>query len=103
MVDLYIPDITVGHILDLCAGPTTQGRVIRPPLFLHNITTRLGRHIYIYTPALLIKYPGYADVSEHRPGYSLYAGLADTLISRPGPSLVNQHKVNHFPYIFLVS
>jgi hypothetical protein len=26
----------------------THGQVIRPPLFLHNITTWLGRHIYIY-------------------------------------------------------
>jgi hypothetical protein len=49
LVDFCIPDIAVGHILDLCAGPMTQGRVIRSPLFLHNITTKLGRHIYIYT------------------------------------------------------
>jgi hypothetical protein len=48
LVDFYIPDIAIGHILDLCAGPMTQGRIIRPPLFLHNITTRLGRHIHIY-------------------------------------------------------
>jgi hypothetical protein len=48
-------------------------------------------------------YPGYADISEYWPGYGLYAGLADTLIFQPGPTLVNQHKVNHFPYVFLVS
>jgi hypothetical protein len=36
LVDLCVPDIAVGHILDLYAGPTTQGWVIRPPLFLHN-------------------------------------------------------------------
>jgi hypothetical protein len=48
-------------------------------------------------------YPGYADISEHWPIYGLYAGLADTLIFWPGPTLVNQQKVNHFPYVFLVS
>jgi hypothetical protein len=52
LVDFCVSDIVVGHILDLYAGPTTQGRVIRPPLFLHNITTRLGRHIYIYAGTL---------------------------------------------------
>jgi hypothetical protein len=30
----------------------TQGRVIQPPLFLHNIPTWLGRHIYIYADTL---------------------------------------------------
>jgi hypothetical protein len=49
LVDLYIPDMTVGHILDLCAGPTTyKGRVIRPLPLLHNISNKLGRHIYAY-------------------------------------------------------
>jgi hypothetical protein len=56
-----------------------------------------------YQPTYLSKYPGYADISEHEPGYALYAGLADTLIFRPDPTLVNQHKVNLIPYIFLVS
>jgi hypothetical protein len=51
-------------------------------------------------PAHFIMYPGYADISEHWPGYGLYAGLADTFIFRPGPTLVNQHKVNHFSYVF---
>jgi hypothetical protein len=44
-------------------------------------------------------HPGCADISEHWPGYGLYAGLADTLIFRPGPTLVNQNKVNYFPYV----
>jgi hypothetical protein len=48
-------------------------------------------------------YPGYADISEHWPGYGLYVGLADTLIFCLGPTSVNQHKVNHFPYVFLVA
>jgi hypothetical protein len=48
LVDFCIPDIAIGHIPDLYAGLTTQGWVVRPPLFLHNITTWLGRHIYIY-------------------------------------------------------
>jgi hypothetical protein len=54
-------------------------------------------------PALLIKYPDYTNISEHWPGYTLYAGLADALIFWPDPTLVNQHKANHLPYIFLVS
>jgi hypothetical protein len=54
-------------------------------------------------PAYLSKYPGYADISEHLPGYALYAGLADTLIFQPDPTLVNHHRVNCIPYIFLVS
>jgi hypothetical protein len=54
-------------------------------------------------PALLIKYPGYTDISEHWPEYTLYVGLANALMFRPDPTLVNQHKVNHIPYIFLVS
>jgi hypothetical protein len=50
MVDFCIPDIAVGHILDLYAGRTTyEGRVIWPPLFLHNVSNKLGRHIFIYT------------------------------------------------------
>jgi hypothetical protein len=57
----------------------------------------------MYMPAHIIMYPNYADISEHWPGYGLYAGLTDTPIFRPGPILVNQHKVNHFPHIFLVS
>jgi hypothetical protein len=52
LVDFCVPDIAVGHILDLYAGPMTQGRVIRPPLFLHNVTTRLSWLIYIYTGPL---------------------------------------------------
>jgi hypothetical protein len=41
--------MTVGHILDLYARPTTyKDRVIWPPLLLHNITYGLGRHIYVY-------------------------------------------------------
>jgi hypothetical protein len=52
LVDFCVPDIATGHIPDLYAGPTTQGRVIWPPLFLHNITTRLGRHICIYAGTL---------------------------------------------------
>jgi hypothetical protein len=57
----------------------------------------------MYMPAYIIMYPSYADISEHRPGYGLYAGLADTSIFRPGPILVNQHKVNYSPHVFLVS
>jgi hypothetical protein len=29
-------------------------------------------------PAHYTIYPGYADIPEHKPGYGLYAGLADT-------------------------
>jgi hypothetical protein len=54
-------------------------------------------------PALLIKYPGYTDISEHRPEYALYAGLAGSYIFRPDKTLVNRNKVNRTPYIFLVS
>jgi hypothetical protein len=57
----------------------------------------------MYMPALIITYTGYADISEHWLGYGLYAGLADTPICRLGPILVNHHKVNHFPHIFVVS
>jgi hypothetical protein len=57
----------------------------------------------MYMPTLIIMYPGYVDISEHPPGYGLYAVMADTPICRPGPILVNHHKVNHFPHIFLVS
>jgi hypothetical protein len=57
----------------------------------------------MYMPAYIIMYPSYADISEHRPEYGLYAGLADTSIFRPGPILVNQHKVNYSPHVFLVS
>jgi hypothetical protein len=44
--------------------------------------------------------PTYLDTGRDMP---LYAGLADTLIFWTAPTLVNQHKVNHIPYIFLVS
>jgi hypothetical protein len=57
----------------------------------------------MYMPAHIIMYPSNADISEHWPGYGLYAGLADTSIFWPGPTLVNQYKINHFPYVFLVS
>jgi hypothetical protein len=61
----------------------TQGRVIRPPLFLHKIPTWLGRHIYIYAGTLQI-YPGRTSIPKYWPGYGLYAGLAETPICRPG-------------------
>jgi hypothetical protein len=57
----------------------------------------------MYMLAHIIMYPSYADISEHWPGYGLYAGLANTPIFRPGSILVNQHKVSHFPRIFVVS
>jgi hypothetical protein len=44
----------------------------------------------MHTPVLLIKYPGYANISEHGRDMPLYAGLADTLIFWPDPTLVNQ-------------
>jgi hypothetical protein len=52
LVDFCIPDIAVGHIPDLYAGPPTLGQVIRLALFLHNTPTGLGRHIYIYAGTL---------------------------------------------------
>jgi hypothetical protein len=57
----------------------------------------------MYMPAYNIMYPSYVDISEHWLGYGLYAGLADTSIFRPDPILVNQHKVNPSPHVFLVS
>jgi hypothetical protein len=57
----------------------------------------------MHMPALLNKYPGYTGISEPSAGIHLYAGLADALIFRPDPTLVNRHKVNHIPCIFLVS
>jgi hypothetical protein len=49
---------------------------------------------YMYMPALLNSIPGIPAYLYH---------TRDTLIFRPDPSLVNWHKVNHSPCIFLVS
>jgi hypothetical protein len=57
----------------------------------------------MHMPALLNKHPGYTGISELLAGIYLYAGLADALIFRLDPTLVNWHKVNHTPCIFLVS
>jgi hypothetical protein len=86
---------------------------------LHNISNKLGRHIQNICRHTSISIP---DVPAHRcicrhssiasrvfrhtytiSGTCTYTGLADALIFRPGPSLVNRHKVNHKPCIFLVS
>jgi hypothetical protein len=57
----------------------------------------------MYMPAYIIMYSSYANISEHWLRYGLYAGLANTSIFWPDPILVNQHKVNHSPHVFLVS
>jgi hypothetical protein len=71
-------------------------------LLLHNISNKLGRHIYAYagTPQQVSRL--YRHIRTLA-GIHLYAGLADALIFRPGLYFVNRHIVNHSPGIFLAS
>jgi hypothetical protein len=81
--------MTVGHILDIYAGPATyEGRVIWPLLLLHNIPNKLSQHIYAYadTPQLVSRL--YRHIRALA-GILIYAGLDDTLIFWPDPPLVN--------------
>jgi hypothetical protein len=81
--------MTVGHILDLYAGPTTyEGRIIRPLLLLHHISNKLGRHIYAYagTPQYVSRLYRHIGAPAR---ILIYAGLADALIFQPDPTVVN--------------